>query len=48
MLNDLLAYIYNREIICSDIKWILDSFEKFDRERTWESLQIARQDIIKL
>ena len=47
MLNDLLAYIYNREIICSDIKWILDSFEKFDRERTWESLQIARQDIIK-
>ena len=54
MLNDLLAYIYNREIICSDIKWILDSFEKFDRARTWESLQIARatvqiarQDIIK-
>ena len=54
MLNDLLAYIYHREIICRDIKWILDSFEKFDRERTWESLQIARvtvqiakEDIIK-
>lgn len=42
MLNDLLAYIYNREIICKDIKWILDSFENFDRQRTWESLQIAR------
>lgn len=42
LLNDLLGYIYHSEIIHSDILWVLDYFESFDREKNWENLQLAR------
>ena len=42
LLNDLFGYIYQCEVMCSDILWISDAFDRFDRERNWESLQLAR------
>ena len=42
LLNDLLGYVYSSEFICSDILWVADAFDRFDRERKWESLQLAR------
>lgn len=41
-LNDLLGYVYKNEIIHSDIQWILKAFKRFDSERSWETLQLAR------
>lgn len=42
VMNDMLGYIYHCEAIQSDILWVLDYFENFDRERSWESLLMAR------
>ena len=42
MLNDLLGYIYQTEKIFGDILWTLNSIEKFDSNRSWDNLQIAR------
>lgn len=41
-LNDLFSYVRQNEIINADIRWILDSFERFDRERSWGNLLLAR------
>ena len=41
-LNDLLGWVYQNEIIYADIQWVLESFERFESERSWESLQLAR------
>ena len=41
-LNDLFSYVRQNEIINADIRWILDSFERFDRERSWRNLLLAR------
>ena len=46
LLNDLLGYIYSTEIICSDIQWVIDYFERFDREKNWENLQLARAALV--
>ena len=45
MLNDLLGYIYQSELIYSNLQWVLDYFEKFERERNWETLQLARASL---
>ncbi len=52
LLNDLIGYLYQEEILYGDLQWALDAFERFDRERSWENLlqaraelSIARQDI---
>ena len=42
MLNDLIGYIYQCECIYEDLEWTLDSFSRYDGERTWENLQLAR------
>ncbi len=42
MLNDLIGYIYQCECIYEDLEWTLDSFSRYDGERTWENLQFAR------
>lgn len=54
-LNDLLAYVYQNEILCYDIQWVAEAFERFNSKRTWENLQaaraalwIARRDIERL
>ena len=41
-LNDLLGYVYKTENIHADILWVLEEFKNFDKERSWESLQLAR------
>lgn len=41
-LNDLFSYVRQNEIINANIRWILDSFERFDRERSWRNLLLAR------
>lgn len=41
-LNDLLSWVYQNEAVNADIRWVLEAFERFDREKSWESLQIAR------
>ena len=41
-LNDLLAYVYQTENIYADTLWVLEAFKRFDKERSWESLQLAR------
>jgi hypothetical protein len=41
-LNDLLAYVYQTENIYADTLWVLEAFKSFDKERSWESLQLAR------
>ncbi len=43
--NDLLNYVYRSEIMYGDHQWTLDAFERFDRERSWESLQMARASL---
>ena len=42
MLNDLIAYTYQSEKIFSDLKWALDYCDNFNKNKTWENLQIAR------
>lgn len=42
MLNDLADYIYRCETIYGDLLWVLDYFEKFNGDKTWENLQFAR------
>ena len=45
-LNDLLSYVYYDEIIHADIQWVTESFKRFDREKNWESLQLARAALV--
>ncbi|MBR1658309.1 MAG: hypothetical protein IJ697_07570 [Synergistaceae bacterium] len=45
MLKDLLRYISSSEMMYSDFLWALDYIDKFDREKSWESLQLARASI---
>lgn len=45
MLNDLLGYLYNCEMIYSDLLWALDAFDKFDAQKNWENLQFARASL---
>ncbi len=42
MMNDLLNYLYYCEILYDDMLWTLDYSERYDAERTWETLQLAR------
>ncbi len=42
MMNDLLNYLYYCEILYDDMLWALDYSERYDAERTWETLQLAR------
>ncbi len=42
VLNDLLGYTYLSEIMYTDILCVLDAFERFDREKSWETLLMAR------
>ena len=42
LLRDLCRYMYESEVVCSDILWVIDAIDRFDRERNWESLQLAR------
>ena len=42
MCDDLLAYVAAREGFYGNLLWVLDSFEAFDKDRTWENLLIAR------
>lgn len=44
-LNDLLGWVYQSEAIQADIRWVLEAFERFDREKSWDSLQIARASL---
>jgi len=46
MLNDLINYIYQCEILYGDIQWVLDSFDRFDTQRTWEILELARSSLV--
>ena len=41
-LNDLLGCVYQSEVIYADLQWVLEAFERFENERSWESLQLAR------
>ena len=45
LLNDLIGFLYQEEIMCGDLQWVLDAFERFDRERSWESLLLARAQL---
>ena len=44
-LNDFLGYIYQSEIMYGDVLWALEAFDRFDQERDWESLQLARASL---
>ena len=46
LLNDLLGYIYCAETICGDIQWVLDYIDRFDSEKNWENLQLARAALV--
>ena len=46
MTHDLLRYIYYSETMYSYVLWALDYIDKFDRERSWESLQLARASVV--
>ena len=45
MLNDLVGYIYQSENMYGDMQWVLDAFERFDAEKSWENLQLARASL---
>lgn len=45
MLNDLANYIYQCETMYRDLLWVLDHFERFDENKTWENLQFARASL---
>lgn len=45
MLNDLVAYIYQSEVLYGDVLWVLDAYADFDARRDWESLQKARASL---
>lgn len=45
MLNDLLGYIYLDEMIYSDLSWAIEYIERFDREKSWENLLLARASL---
>ncbi|MBQ8693919.1 MAG: toll/interleukin-1 receptor domain-containing protein [Synergistaceae bacterium] len=45
MLNDLIGYIYNCEVIYKDLKWALEYCEDFNRKKDWTSLQLARASL---
>ena len=45
MLEDLMQYVYHCEIMYADTLWALDYIGRFDRERSWESLQLARAGV---
>ena len=42
LFDDLLEYVSVSERMWGGILWMVDSFERFDSERNWESLQTAR------
>ncbi len=46
LLDDLLGHIYATEKICGDFQWALDYFERFDKKRNWENLQLARAALV--
>ena len=46
MMNDLLAYVYQSEVIFDDLEWALEAFERFEAERSWETLQLARASLV--
>ena len=45
ILNDLLGYVYQNELIYSNLQWVLHYFEKFEHERNWKTLQLARASL---
>ncbi len=45
MMHDLLMYILQHEIIYADIQWALDAFDRFDAQKNWENLQLARSSL---
>lgn len=45
-LNDLLSYVYYDETIHADVRWVIEAFKRFDREKNWESLQLARAALV--
>ena len=46
MLNDLINYTFQCEILYGDVLWVLDAFDAFDADRSWDSLQKARAALI--
>ena len=44
-LNDLGNYIYQSELMYSDVLWALEYFERYDAEKTWENLELARASL---
>ena len=42
LLDSLIRSLYQEELLFGDELTVLDAFERFDRERSWETLQLAR------
>ena len=42
LITDLMMYVHKSEMMFSDILWVLDYFDRFDKARDWKSLQLAR------
>jgi len=45
LLNDLAGYIYQSETMYSSLQWVLDYFKKYDEQKSWKNLQIARASL---
>ena len=45
MMDDLIAYTYQNELVNGDLKWALEGMKRFDENRSWENLLDARARI---
>ncbi|MBR6705695.1 MAG: hypothetical protein IKI84_03320 [Clostridia bacterium] len=46
LLDDLLEYVSVSEKMWGGVFWLMDSFDRFDSEKSWESLQTARAALV--